>query len=83
MSRRLVLKRTQGSKGSLALHDAITGELLVSQQELKIESHPNGYVELNVKFIVDGDRLRIVGDHETTNTQAETASAENTEGTEK
>ncbi|ENW78396.1 hypothetical protein F909_04086 [Acinetobacter sp. ANC 3929] len=72
MSRRLVLKRTQGSKGSLALHDAITGELLVSQQELKIESHPNGYVELNVKFIVDGDRLRIVGDHETTDIKAET-----------
>ena len=77
MSRRLVLKRTQGSKGSLALHDAITGELLVSQQELKIESHPNGYVELNVKFIVDGDRLRIVGDHETTDIKAETTGAEN------
>ena len=72
MSRNIVLKRTKGSKGPLALHDAITGEMLASQQELKIESNPNGYVELNVKFIVDGDRLRIVGDHETTNTQAET-----------
>lgn len=72
MSRYIVLKRTKGSKGPLALHDAITGEMLASQQELKIESNPNGYVELNVKFIVDGDRLRIVGDHETTNTQTET-----------
>lgn len=78
MSRNIVLKRTKGSKGPLALHDAITGEMLASQQELKIESNPNGYVELNVKFIVDGDRLRIVGDHETTNTQAETTDAENT-----
>lgn len=72
MSRNIVLKRTKGSKGSLALHDAITGEILASQQQLRIESHPNGYVELNVKFIVDGDRLRIVGDHETTDIKAET-----------
>ena len=78
MSRNIVLKRTEGSKGPLALHDAITGEILSSQQQLKIESHPNGYVELNVKFIVDGDRLRIVGDHETTNAQAETTGTENT-----
>ncbi|MCH7353280.1 hypothetical protein MMP61_18555 [Acinetobacter sp. NIPH 1958] len=77
MSRNIVLKRTKGSKGPLALHDAITGEMLASQQELKIESNPNGYVELNVKFIVDGDRLRIVGDHETTNTQAEITGTEN------
>ncbi|WP_414659215.1 hypothetical protein ACMHYC_10820 [Acinetobacter courvalinii] len=78
MSRNIVLKRTKGSKGPLALHDAITGEMLASQQELKIESNPNGYVELNVKFIIDGDRLRIVGDHETTNTQAKTTGTENT-----
>ncbi len=72
MSRNIVLKRTKGSKGSLALHDAITGEILASQQQLRIESHPNGYVELNVKFIIDGDRLRIVGDYETTDIKAET-----------
>lgn len=71
------MKRTKGSKGPLALHDAITGEILASQQELKIKSNPNGYVELTVKFIIDGDRLRIVGDHETTNTQAETTGTEN------
>ena len=78
MSRNIILKRTRGSKGPLALHDAITGEILASQKELKIESNPNGYVELNVKFIVDGDRLRIVGDHETTNSQAKTTDTENT-----
>lgn len=78
MSRNIVLKRTKGSKGPLALHDAITGEILASQQELNIESNPNGYVELTVKFIIDGDRLRIVGDHEATSTQAETTGTENT-----
>lgn len=72
MSRNIVLKRTKGSKGPLALHDAITGEILASQLELNIKSNPNGNIELNVKFIVDGDRLRIVGDHETTNIKAET-----------
>lgn len=72
MSRNIVLKRTKGSKGPLALHDAITGEILSSQLELNIKSHPNGNIELNVKFIVDGDRLRIVGDHETTDIKAET-----------
>lgn len=62
MSRKLILKRVENRHHVLALHDAETGEVLTQQVNVDVNNEIDEPLSVTVKFIVDGENIKIIGD---------------------
>lgn len=81
MSRPLVLKRCANNRGTLAIHDAETGEVLAGQMSCEIVNDIGGVLHAVVHISLCGANKIVGDDHETSCTEVKTA-INNTKGTE-
>ena len=65
MSRPLVLKRCANNRGTLAIHDAETGEVLAGQMSCEIVNDIDGALHAVVHISLCGEN-KIVGDDDET-----------------